>query len=172
MKYLLKFVISANHTNVILMSAPHRYDLMSNSYVKKEEEKFNRKLRKRLERFGKVEMIDVVSERNLFTKHGQHMNSEGKESMAKKTASTIESLLNKKVEPISGNWFTELKMGILDHQPVQGKTDNNPEDGNDECKSTSGSITNPQNFVLYMLEICLFPYDICKSVALVFLLKN
>ena len=82
MKHLLEVLISANHNNLILMNAPHRYDLMSYSCVNNEVEKFNRKLCKRLERFGKVELIDVVSERNLFTKHGQHLNSEGKESVA------------------------------------------------------------------------------------------
>jgi hypothetical protein len=52
MKYLLEFVINANHTNVILMNAPHRYDLMRNSCVSNEMGKFNRKLRIRLERLG------------------------------------------------------------------------------------------------------------------------
>ena len=140
MKHLLEFVTNANHTNVILISAPHRYDLMSNSCVSVEVEKFNRKLCKSLERFRKVEMIEVVSERNLYAKHGQHLNTEGKESMAKKTASTIECLFNKKVEPIRGKWYTEEETGILDHQPVQGKIDNNPEEGNKECSSTSAVV--------------------------------
>jgi hypothetical protein len=65
MKHLLEFVISANHTNVILMSAPHRYGLMSNSCVNSEVEKFNRKLCKKLERFGKVEMTDIVRSQNM-----------------------------------------------------------------------------------------------------------
>ena len=90
MKHLLEFVISANHTNAILMSAPNGYDLMSNSCVNNGVETFNRKLHKSLERFGNVERIEVISERNLFTKHGQHMISEGKESMAKKIASAVE----------------------------------------------------------------------------------
>jgi len=132
--------LSANHTNAVQMSAPHRYDLISNSCVNNEVEKFNRNLHKRLERIGKVEMIDAVSERNLYTKLGQHLDSEGKESMAKKIASTIESLLNKKVEPISGKWYTEEKTDILDHHPVQGKADNNPLDGNNECRSSSGIL--------------------------------
>jgi hypothetical protein len=44
MRHLLELVINANHINVIVMSAPHRHDLMSNSCVNKEIEKFNRKL--------------------------------------------------------------------------------------------------------------------------------
>jgi len=39
--------------------------------------------------------------------------------MAKKSASTIQCLLNKKEEPVSGKWYTEEEMDILDHQPVQ-----------------------------------------------------
>jgi hypothetical protein len=93
MKHLLEFVINTNHTNVILISAPHTYDLIRNSCVNNEVEMFKRKLHRRLERFRKEEMIDVVSERNLYTKYGQHLNSGGKESIAKKTAKTIEYLL-------------------------------------------------------------------------------
>ena len=59
--------------------------------------------------------------------------------MAKKTASTIECLLNKKVEPIRGKWYTKEETGILDHQPVQGKMDN-PEEWNKECSSTSDVV--------------------------------
>ena len=76
----------------------------------------------------------------MYIKDGQHLNSEGTESMAKKIASTIECLFNKKVEPIRGKWYTEEETGIPDHQPVQGKIDNNPEEGNKECSSTSGVV--------------------------------
>jgi hypothetical protein len=69
-KQLLEFVINTNHTNVILVSPPHGYDLMSNSCVNIEVEKFNRKLCKKMENFRRVEMIEVVNERNLYTKHG------------------------------------------------------------------------------------------------------
>ena len=42
------------------------------------------------------------------------------------------------MEPISGKWYTEEETDNQGHQPVQGKIDNNPEDGNSECISTSG----------------------------------
>ena len=51
-RHLLELAINVNHTNVIVMSAPHRHDLMSNSCVNEEIEKFNRKLHLRLERLG------------------------------------------------------------------------------------------------------------------------
>jgi hypothetical protein len=132
MEHLLEFVINTTHTNVILMSAPHRYDLMRDSCIIKERGKFNRKLCIRLEKLRKVETIDVVSDRNWYTSHRQCLNSEGKESMAKKIASTIERVLNKKVEPIHGKWYTGKETDILDRQPVQGKIDSNLEEGNSE----------------------------------------
>ena len=95
MRHLLEFVINTTNTNVIVMSAPHRHDLMSDSCVNKEIEKFSRKLRLRLGRLGRVEMKDVVNDRNIYRRHGQHLNTEGKETMAKKIASTIECVLNK-----------------------------------------------------------------------------
>jgi hypothetical protein len=60
--------------------------------------------------------------------------------MAKKIALSIECLFNKKVEPIRGKWYSGEETGILDHQPVQGKVNNNPEEGNKECSSTSGVV--------------------------------
>ena len=44
------------------------------------------------------------------------------------------------MEPISGKWITEEKRDILEHQPVQGKLDYNPEGGNSECRSSSGVL--------------------------------
>ena len=89
MKHLLELVMNATHTSVILVSAPHRFDLMETSCINHEIENFNRKLRKQLERLEKVEMIDVGNDRNLFTRHGQHLNSVGKECIASKIALTI-----------------------------------------------------------------------------------
>jgi len=139
MRHLLEFVTNATHTNVIVMSAPHRHDLISNSCVNTEIEKFNRKLRVRLGRLGRVEMIDVVNDRNLYTRHGQHLNTEGKETMANKIASTIECMLNKQVEPITGKWYTEA-IDMLDHHPVQGMTNDNTGVEINEHNNTLGGL--------------------------------
>jgi hypothetical protein len=94
---------------------------MRNSCVNNEVEVFNSKLHKRLQRFENVEVINVVNERNFYTKHRQHLNSEGKESMAKKIAITIECLLNRKVEPISGKCYTEEEPIIKNTRPCRGR---------------------------------------------------
>jgi hypothetical protein len=64
------FVENHNQTNVIVMSVPHRHDLEENSCVNEEGKRFNRKLRKVMKAFGNASVIQIESERDLFTKHG------------------------------------------------------------------------------------------------------
>jgi hypothetical protein len=85
-----------------------------------------------------MKMIDVISERVFYTKHGQHLNSGAKENMSKKTVTTIECMLNRKVEPISVKWCKEEETINQEHQVLQGKTDNNLEDEERKSSSTSG----------------------------------
>lgn len=40
-------------------------------------------------------------------RHGQHLNTGGKETMSKKIVATTEGVLNRKVEPISVKWSNE-----------------------------------------------------------------
>ena len=47
--------------------------------------------------------------------------------MSKKIVSATEHVLSKKVEPITGKWYTDKTSDTLDHQPVQGMIDNNTE---------------------------------------------
>ena len=132
MKHLLELVMKASHTNVILISAPHRYDLMSNSCVPKEIEMFNRKLRTSLEKLVNVEMIEVVNDRNLYTRHRQHLNSKGKECMARLIASTI------KTKPMNVKWYTDSETVTLDHQLVQSKVVYNQEEESNEHSNLPG----------------------------------
>ena len=51
--------------------------------------------------FGNTCVIEVDSNRDLFTRHGLHMNSKGKEHMAKKILKEMKVMLNeKKSDPI------------------------------------------------------------------------
>jgi len=50
MKNTLEFTINANHTNVIIINAPHRHDLIRNLCVSNEVEAFNRKLSQKVEK--------------------------------------------------------------------------------------------------------------------------
>jgi hypothetical protein len=142
MNNILECVMNANHTNLIIVSAPHRHDLIRNLCVNNEVKAFNRKLCERLKRFEKVKMIEVTSERAFYTKHGQHLNTRGKEIRSKKIAATIECVLNIKVEPISVKWCNEEVINNQEHQALPGKTYNNLEDYENKCSSTLGELNS------------------------------
>jgi len=46
LRHIRNFINSNNHTNIILISVPHSYDLMQSSRVNNEIRSFNRKLMK------------------------------------------------------------------------------------------------------------------------------
>ena len=124
MKHILDLLINSTHTNVILLSVPHRHDLINDSCVNREVKVFNVSLQNSLKGFGKVELIEVVSEREFYKKHGQHLNSKGKVSMASRIALTMESMIKRKLDPISVKWYNDA---ITDsqkcqHQATQEKT--------------------------------------------------
>ena len=48
--------------------------------------------------------------------------------MSQKIATTTECLLNRKVELISGKWYNDKETISQEHQAMQGKIGNNPED--------------------------------------------
>ena len=68
------------------MDVPNRYDLEQISYVNKEVETYNRRIRKHMKVFENTEVIKVDLDRRGFTKHGQHMNAKGEELLAKKNS--------------------------------------------------------------------------------------
>jgi predicted phosphodiesterase len=52
LRHIRNFVNSNNHTNIVLLSVPHRFDLMQSSCVNNEIKSFNRKLRKSIRAFN------------------------------------------------------------------------------------------------------------------------
>jgi len=84
----------------------------------------------------------VINERACYTKHGQHLNTGGKEIMAKKIVATIVCVLSRKVEPISMKWCNEEVTNNPKHQAFRGKTDNSLEDNENKCNSTLGELNS------------------------------
>jgi hypothetical protein len=65
--------------NFILINALPRCDLMPSSCVNNEVVKFNRQLKKIVKLHGNAEFLEVELPRKHFTRHGQHLNNNGKE---------------------------------------------------------------------------------------------
>ena len=75
---IVKFVAQNNQTNIIILEAPHRYDLAQWSCVNKEIIRFNKRLAKMLKIYDYAKIQKVSLDRNNFTRHGLHMNNSGK----------------------------------------------------------------------------------------------
>jgi len=140
LKHIREFLINNNHTNVILMTAPHRHDLTADSCINKEVEEFNKKLHEKLEGLGKVEIIDAINERKFYTRHGQHMNLTGKDNMSKKIATTIELLINSHKEPIRGEGYKDAEINTQKHQDLQDTISNDLEEDTNECSECNNVI--------------------------------
>jgi hypothetical protein len=104
------------------MGIPHRFDLHENSCVNKEIEVFNSKLGKLVKAFRYAALIKPDSDREVFTRHGQHMNNKGKDLVLKKIMSALRHVLDKKEieEPVIMTWKEEEDRVIT----LQGKHNN------------------------------------------------
>jgi hypothetical protein len=94
LKEVQNFVQAHPKNNIIVISAPHRYDLSQTSCVNQEVKVFNRKLRKYLKAYNNTLIVELASNRDYFTCHGLHLNRKGKDSIAKKIAAAIQDQLN------------------------------------------------------------------------------
>ena len=122
------FVDSHKQTNVIVMSVPHRHDLEPNSCVNEEVIAYNRKLKKQLKIFDNTCIIEVDTDRDLFTRHGLHMNPKGKEQIACKIRNTIKAILKeKKSVPM-----------ILNYKENPGSDNKETEGGNNTIETGTG----------------------------------
>ena len=99
LKPLSNFVESRKHTNIIIMSAPHRDDLITSSCVNSEVKVFNRKLHKQMKLFDHAALLDMKLNREHFTHHGLHMNTSGKTLISQRIAYNIRRIFIKRMTP-------------------------------------------------------------------------
>ena len=88
------------HTNVLVLSVPQRHDLIPNSSVNNEAKILNKTLVKLKKVFPNHSVINVNTDRNLYTRHGLQPNAHGKEHVANKITAVISDLFSQKVSPV------------------------------------------------------------------------
>jgi lysophospholipase L1-like esterase len=98
LRHLMDFVKKTKHTNIILISVPHRHNLVYWSCVNKEVETFNRKLIKLIKPLEHVLIAKSESNRNYFTSHGLHLNNKGKEQVAREVSKVITTMFLEQIE--------------------------------------------------------------------------
>jgi hypothetical protein len=96
LKHISNFVKTNSNTNFILLSAPHRYDLMGISCVNIEIKSFNRNLKKHVKTHKHTVVLEINPNREYFTQHGMHLNGRGKEKVAKQIVTQFPTVVGKK----------------------------------------------------------------------------
>jgi len=108
LKHIRNFIKTNNHTSIILVSAPRRYDLTKSSCVNNEIKSFNIKLMKSVRAYQPASILEMSTDRKLFINHGLHLNGLGKEVLSKQTVSLTYAILDQKKDPPS-NLKLELR---------------------------------------------------------------
>ena len=99
------YVMHNNHTNIVVMNVPFRYDLPNSSAVNEKISFFNKKLQKLTKVYLHTSFLGIMNNRELFTNHGLHRNKLGKKLVNLQLASLLLTTLNQKTSnPISLGW--------------------------------------------------------------------
>lgn len=110
------------------MSAPPRHDLLPSSCVNSEVIRFNNQLRKRLSQFNSVKILETGIERKYFSKHGQHLNSSGKEYIAVRLDTVVKIFSHiKRMSPIPLPWEGDTVSTIQGNNKVSSVSSNKDE---------------------------------------------
>ena len=96
---IMDFVATNTHTNIALITAPPRHDLMPSSCINSAVTIFNRKLKKLIKAHHHASLLEIVTNRDLYTNHGLHLNGQGKERLANQIVSHILSILEQSEGP-------------------------------------------------------------------------
>ena len=67
LRSISQFIRNKRHTKVIIMEAPHRFDLVPTSCVNKEVATFNRRMQKIIKSFIHAEILNMSPRREHFT---------------------------------------------------------------------------------------------------------
>ena len=103
--YMHEFVIYRKNTNVMIVTAPHRYDLQNTSCINTEVQTINWKLHTIMKNKDNVRIFDQETIREDFTQHGLHLNVSGRNKIMKMMSLIISQLLEvKKKDPIILKW--------------------------------------------------------------------
>ena len=94
--HITNYVESRKHTNVLIVSVPTRFDLISTSCANKEVIAYNRKVSKWMKKYEHVKLIDCDLLRRCYTRYGMHMNLTGKELLSQRIMEHIKELFSKK----------------------------------------------------------------------------
>jgi hypothetical protein len=104
-------LLNNQHTNVIVVNIPLRYDVCETSSINNEIKSFNGKSGKLTAKLNNTNVISAELARNFYTRHGIHMRNFGRAEVSNRLANKIRSLWWRQIEdsPISMMWKNNNK---------------------------------------------------------------
>jgi hypothetical protein len=131
LKHLSDFVNQRKNTNVMIVTVPHRHDLLITSCINNEVQNFKRKLHKIMKNKDNLSLLEHENNREDFTQHGLHLNATGKHEVVKLRSLNISQMFEvKKKHPVILKWRpthcdpSPLNSTLKDTNEVQVVTDN------------------------------------------------
>jgi hypothetical protein len=109
LQHSMDFIKTNNHTIIILVSVPPRYDLMQPSCVHSEIKSFKRQLKEMVKVYQHTSVLEMDNDRKLFTSHGLHLNGQGKEVFFKLSFSHIFNIGTENRSPSNFKWEIRSK---------------------------------------------------------------
>jgi hypothetical protein len=122
---MVNFVQKYNNTNIVILNIPHRFDLMKLDKRNLCIQAYNSKLKNMLKSFKHVALVEMSTNRSHYTKHGFHLNRQGKEWLAKQIVKQIEMLveISSDINPtISLEWIEKSPNFINDNNRVTSES--------------------------------------------------
>jgi glycogen debranching enzyme len=118
LRHISNFVRSTIHTNIVLLGISFRHDLVNWSCINKEISTFNRKLYTIMKGHRHVTVTNYDLNRQLFTRHGMHLNKTRKEIIAKHITETCITIFQTKqnLVPICMSWKEIEEMQVKELQ--------------------------------------------------------
>ena len=112
-KTTMDFIKTNNHTNIILVTVPPRYDLMLSSCVNSEIKSFKTELKKMVKVYQHMSVLEMDNDRKLLTNHSLHLSGQGQEVLFKLIVSHTYSILEQKIDaPIILNWKSDQNLTV------------------------------------------------------------
>jgi len=137
------FIINNNHTNILLMNIPFRYDIQEAPYVNKIILRLNRKQQKLVKVNSHSNFLETRNDRNLFTNHGLHRNKLGKNLVNLQLASfLLTTFVPKTAKPIPLEWNEAGIMGNDSNDTKTFKTSNR-----NSCRNRKVPVARMNDFL-------------------------
>ena len=92
---VINFLRTNQHTNIIFISIPYRFDQKIRLSMNEDIRNYNTKLNRLIKLSKRAHFVNAVTDRHFFTRHGMHMNVKGKEAMVRKLIEIIQVMFDK-----------------------------------------------------------------------------